>query len=425
MPSFRDLLPTESADNPVATRYQMNAEFLAMALLESPKVLAEKKRIGEEWIAVVRPSPDVLAEFPRTLDQLAFYGLLRATNSDPSAPELLRTEVPSHSLGMSNVPGTICLMNNPDTIYRIAQVDGGSRYELHGRLSKHPAIDHSISVLSPDLNTLSPPLGNDLIVEQDGSFSVFIDNSPGEPGTNHLKLGPGRSQLLIRDTLRDGSIERPMTLDLVRTNGPPRAPAPTFAELEDRAIAGLQIMLRTALSVEKLIAVEHVNQLAQPVVRSSGGFLATQANNIGHLNIEDDEAFILTIDMGGAEYFGFPVHNRWQAQDNFVSRQSSLNNFQASPNPDGTYTFIVSPKDTGTRNWIDTVGQHDIVLQLRWQGLSAEADSGQGPRIVSQSLVKLSQLSSVLPSSTSYVDADQRFEQLAARKRSFAWMFDR
>lgn len=425
MTSLRDLLPVESTANPVATRYQMHAELLAMALLESPKVLAAKKQIGDAWVAAVGPSPDVLAEFPRSWDQLAFYGLLRATNSDPLAPELLRTEVPTHHLGLLNVPGTICLMNNPDTTYRIAQVDGGSCYELHGRLSKHPAVDYSISVLSPDLATLSPPIGTGLIVEQDGRFTVTIDSSPGEPGTNHLRLGPGRSQILIRDTLSDGSIERPMILDLVRTGGPPRSPAPTFAELEDQAIAGMQIMLRTALSVEKLIMAEPVNELAQPVVRSSGGFLATQANNIGHLNIQDDEAFILTVATGGAKYFAFPIHNRWQAQDNFVSRQSSLNNFQAVPNPDGTYTFVVSPKDPGTRNWIDTIGQHDVVLQLRWQGLSAEQDPSDGPRIVSQSLVSLSQLRSALPSLTSYVDADQRIEQLEARKKSFAWMFGR
>jgi len=76
-------------------------------------------------------------------------------------------------------------------------------------------------------------------------------------------------------------------------------------------------------------------------------FLATQMQSAGYFQLADDQALVVTIDPGNAGYFVVPVTNDWTITDNYWDQQTSLNNspMQARPNPDGTYTIVISPTD--------------------------------------------------------------------------------
>ncbi|MNH47322.1 hypothetical protein D3C79_1105030 [compost metagenome] len=56
---------------------------------------------------------------------------------------------------------------------------------------------------------------------------------------------------------------------------------------------------------------------------------------------------------------------------------------------------------------------------LRWQNLPETTPAAGGPSVTTQ-VVKLANLSSVLPSDTSYVTAEQRSQQLADRAAGYA-----
>lgn len=172
---------------------------------------------------------------------------------------------------------------------------------------------------------------------------------------------------------------------------------------------------------DALLQAGTVNVLPQPVVRTSGGFLATQANSLGHFLLTDDVAYVLTLRLGNAKYMTFPVDDFWQVNSDYHTHTSSLNNRQALPNADGTYTFVLSVRDPGVHNWIDPDGQHELVTQLRWQGLPATTPPGGGPGIVSQAVVPLSDLRQALPADTVYVTPAQRLQQQQERARSIAW----
>jgi hypothetical protein len=152
----------------------------------------------------------------------------------------------------------------------------------------------------------------------------------------------------------------------------------------------------------------------------TGGLLSSQAQTFSRWQLADDEALLVTVTLGGASYLVCPVTNDWFITTDYVNHTQSLNNSQAVANPDGTYTFVISPTDPGVYNWVDTVGMHEGTLNLRWQGLpgpSAELSA-------TMKLVKLSELPGTLPSGTRYVTRREREFQLVERKASYAGRYE-
>jgi hypothetical protein len=128
---------------------------------------------------------------------------------------------------------------------------------------------------------------------------------------------------------------------------------------------------------------------------------------------------VIDVGMGGAEYFICPVTNVWGTTNDIQFRSGSLNKSQSVPNPDGSYTFVLSAVDPGVHNWVDTCGTHEGILTLRW----AEFPGGRpGPGLRADSkLVRLDQLAKHLPAGTRYVTPEERKQILTRRAASYAW----
>jgi len=87
------------------------------------------------------------------------------------------------------------------------------------------------------------------------------------------------------------------------------------------------------------------------------------------------------------------------------------------PNPDGTYTFVLSVSDPGVHNWLDPSDMHEGILTLRW----AEFEGGvPGPDTGATSeLVPLSELRSRLPEGTRFLTPGEREAQLEERAAGY------
>ena len=131
---------------------------------------------------------------------------------------------------------------------------------------------------------------------------------------------------------------------------------------------------------------------------------------------------MLTITPNSAGYFVAPVTNAWTITDNYWDQQTSLNSVQAKPNPDGSYTLVVSPTEprladgTSPWNWVSTGGLHQGTMALRFQRIDLTAVVK--PSVRSQ-VVLLSELASVLPAGTTVVTPAERAVQVAARGGGF------
>jgi hypothetical protein len=145
-------------------------------------------------------------------------------------------------------------------------------------------------------------------------------------------------------------------------------------------------------------------------------FLATQLQSAGYFQLADDQALVVTIDPGNAGYFVVPITNDWTITGDYWNQQSTLNSSQAIPNPDGTYTLVISPTDPGVANWISTGGLNQGTISIRFQDL--DQNKLNTPTVKSQ-VIPLSNLRGVLPTATVYVGFDQRADQIALRHAGF------
>lgn len=84
-------------------------------------------------------------------------------------------------------------------------------------------------------------------------------------------------------------------------------------------------------------------------------------------SLAEDEAAVVTISRGQAEYIGFQVVDPWTIASDARKNLTSLNRVQATPDADGNYTFVISPTDPGVANWLDTTGLHNGFAVIRWQ----------------------------------------------------------
>jgi hypothetical protein len=131
--------------------------------------------------------------------------------------------------------------------------------------------------------------------------------------------------------------------------------------------------------------------------------------------LADNEALVLTLDPIGAKYLSVQLASGWLGSLDYVHHTASLNLSQARPNPDGTWTLVVAPKDPRVANWLDTTGLHEGTLFVRWQKLPEHLDTlAQGVRSVR--LVNLAELDPTLPR----LSPAERKTQLAERAAAYA-----
>jgi hypothetical protein len=156
------------------------------------------------------------------------------------------------------------------------------------------------------------------------------------------------------------------------------------------------------------------NALAPPYARNGGwGYLSTI-----RFHLADDEALIGKIDDGGAEYAALQATDAWTIAPDPEKFVTSYTSQQSRPDAEGTFTYVISPRDPGTANWVDTAGIHQGWIILRWQGLPRTRTSNDG-LLREFRLVKLSDLASILPAGARGVTPEQR--QHDRQERIDAW----
>jgi hypothetical protein len=146
------------------------------------------------------------------------------------------------------------------------------------------------------------------------------------------------------------------------------------------------------------------------------GAMRNQVYVMGRFDLAEDEAFVVDVSDGGAEYFTVPLSNIWGTTLDIVDLTGSLNKAQSAANDDGTYTYVISPVDPGVTNWIDSDGLREGILTLRM------AEFGEaGPREdlgARGRVVKLDRLDAEVPH-LPRVNSAQRAAQLADRRTSY------
>ena len=146
------------------------------------------------------------------------------------------------------------------------------------------------------------------------------------------------------------------------------------------------------------------------------GAMRNQVYVMGRFDLAEDEAFVVDVSDGGAEYFTVPLSNIWGTTLDLLDRTGSLNKAQSVANEDGSYTYVISADDPGVANWIDSDGLREGILTLRMAEFGKSGpreDLGARGRVI-----KLDRLDAEVPH-LRRVSAQERATQLAERRNAY------
>jgi hypothetical protein len=404
-------------DHPVATAEQHDHEKAALQLWEHPVVAEAREVVRVEWLEKEQPSAVMRDCFDWAFEEVMFSATVWSSNQDPLYPKVTCITRLEHEVDGLRIPGTRWGIDNPDSIYRVIPISGDERYEIRGRVGAHRMTENYFTLWDDSMGTEGLLNGNDLVTDADGSFVVTVDADPADGRPNHVQSTPKAHEFYIRDVMLDWASDDPNWLEIVRLGSPPSTPPLTDDEQAQRTAEYMHKFADFSHSLSKGMTSGPPNRFHLAHSADQGGALRNQVYVGGHFRLDDDEAFVINVNDGGARYFTVPISNVWGTTMGILDRTASLNKAQSEPNADGTWTYVLTNTDPGVHNWVDPCGLSEGILTLRMaefpdqrpnEGLSA---SGQ--------VVKLADLESALPPATREVTPDERSTQLADRTAAY------
>lgn len=421
-------------------------EKLALQILSMAPVKTAVER-GLKTLAASEDAtkPDAMRYVKSAMDETATLAALYSAMGGVPDPVFVWLFAGPRKWNGYTLPGSRWYADNTDTLYRGVRVQDTSSYEI--TVHPGPTLPTQLSVMMYDWlmlengtsDTTDAPLGTFVVTDKtprnpDGSITVTAGPEPAGSSPNHLQFKPGIKQIFVREIRGDGSIPA-VGLAVKRTKGAAPAPmtldqlAADAANLIDK---GVDATLRVSVVFGKL----YENQLAPIRVRWAEGTTSaeqkmepteplTPEKALGFIssalfNLKDDEALVMTLNMLGTEYLSVNTYRPWLVSPEHVYATSSLNNFQAKANPDGSITFVLSPKDPGVYNWLDVGGIPYGEIAVRWQTLTRPVLPTLKEAAPLVKVVKLgNDLKAVLPPETTWVTPEERQEQRDTRAKNY------
>jgi hypothetical protein len=418
------------AQSPLATADQRALDQQSLRLLASQPVKAEAALAAQSFAA--DPYARTLEGkgiLERAVDEVTYAGVVDAINRDPARSRLQWVWAPAHTWSGIAVPTSKVLMPNVDNVFRIFPVDNLHHYRLTAHLAGPAPTQVSLQLL-PALpgedgwsKVIQEVVDEDIHTEADSSFTLTIGPEATAGQANHITTTQDAHFILIRDTLQDWAREMPYRMELTCLDGPSSATAADDATLAREAAKLIHQITPRILQAKGGGFANSPgfyqgarNGLTSPKVREGGRWGLSSS---GHFLLADDEALVLTLDPIGAKYLAVQLASGWLGSLDYLHHTASLNLSQVTPNPDGTVTLVVAPKDPGIANWLDTTGLHEGTLFVRWQKLPESLDPhAQGVRSVQ--LVKATDLDSALPKVSPAERQLRLKERAAAYARRYA-----
>jgi hypothetical protein len=308
-------------------------------------------------------------------------------------------------------------LDNPDAIYFNAFLREGVEYAVRGR--RGTSADLSFQVMGGAYTADSAATSlmafddRELDVQPDGSFEFTY------------VAEPGAKTLIVREVFNDWDTEERGKLTIERTDTVGKPAKPLTRELlarkYDVAARSLIGSIQTWFAFPQFFQYkEPVNTLTPP--QSTPGGLASQRSSIGHYELAEDEAMIVTVpECDDCSYQAIQIGSDWYASTDYETHQTSLTKAQALTDPDGVMRFVISEQPpAGGRpiaNWLETTGHRTGPIMLRWQRLERDLTQDEdGPTV---EVVKIDDVPSRLPHLTPISD-EEYAARITARQRAVA-----
>jgi hypothetical protein len=391
--------PSALRDDPLAQAWEdfIRAQRRTLALFRDSEFFQDDQERAEAYRTVL-------------------YGLVGAIKAGalqhPDHPRLMRAADWTSKSGLEN----------PDNNYLSAVIRDDADYRLIGERGSSANLVFQLMVGQPGVRgagtstTVSVLYGDDMVIAGDGSFEVIVSRDNPGPGRNWLANGEGAETLLVRQTHSDWSRERPgvIRMEKIGEEGEhaiPLAPASMAKDLQKAAVIlydSTATWLQYAQRAWELMPRNGISN-AEP----TRGGLPGQYSAFGSWELDNDQAIILSTSPSAASYQGVQLGNLWFTSLDYETRTTSLNLDQMQCSGDGRCYAVISHRDPGIQNWLDTGGHRRGLVFMRWQGLAGELSAVQQPRAA---LVEFDRLRAELPGDVAEFGAGQRREQIRRRR---------
>jgi hypothetical protein len=403
-------------EDPVSTASQREQELAALDLIEHPTVKAACKTVAETWLGRAKASEAMRERFDDAFAEVMFSAAVWSSNQDKLRPKVSCITRLAHPVHGRRIPGSRWGIDNPDSVYRVIPISGEERYEIHGQVGKNRMTENYFTLWDAHMGTVDVLNGRTMEVDSGGGFTITVDSDPANGRPNHVRTSPEAHEFYIRDVLLDWGRDDPNYFEVQRLGGPPATPARTLDEQAEATAAMMAYFADFTGKLSHGVYKMPANHFNLAWSADKVGAMRNQVYVMGRFDLAPNEAFVVDLNDGGAEYFTVPLSNIWGTTLDIVDRTGSLNKAQSVANEDGTYTYVISPVDPGVANWIDSDGLREGILTLRMAEFG-----GAGPREglgARGRVVKLDRLDTEVPHPPR-VCPQERATQLADRRTAY------
>ncbi|MBK7951615.1 MAG: DUF1214 domain-containing protein [Deltaproteobacteria bacterium] len=313
--------------------------------------------------------------------------------------------------------------DNPDQRYAFTRIRGDATYRIWGRLGGERGLELQVYAGEPwrkgGGRSVSTLTFGDIRFDADGRFEIFL--SPEKQGANWLANASDATDLIVRQVFSDWEKETPGEVHIDRVGFEGRTkPVATRAEMAarlERAAADLTRSVATwpDFVLHGYMASRPANTLSLPADPTAVGGVTGRYMSTGHFELAEDEALIVTLWPIDARYQGIQLADPWFSSLEYANRQTSLSADQAHRSRDGAYRFVVSSRDPGVKNWLDTAGLPRGAMLIRFDGSPLKSfPKAKAPAVEK---VKLAEVRAKLPQDTPDFSPAARASAIAARRR--------
>jgi hypothetical protein len=383
-----------------------------------------------------------LAEGYRYLLGFTFGAIERAFCEDPDFPYFRRAIQPIDK----------ATIDNADALYLSASIDGDKSYRVRGVLGGPKAPQYvifeahtayagdsgNLAELSPTERAITGSLDSaDLVVADNGQFEILVGpQRPDDYTGNYIASRQAEDSkparfLIVRMLFHDWENEVSPDLQIVQVGQEGAHPTPIDP-------AGAAVRMRRAGEIvanqmkfwnefydivleahgdrngdgQTFMPRNGLNDPARANLATGGG-QCTNVYSGGMFDLGSDDALLIEVDVPvKPSYTGFHLGNLWGESLDYANHLTSLNGFQAEPDPDGMTRYVVSHADRGVPNWLDTTGHQRGFMTLRW---TYPQPPDELPK-VNVSKLPLTDVRRHLPAATRVVSPDERKEQIRVRQ---------
>ena len=322
--------------------------------------------------------------------------------------------------------------DNPDGLYQAASVDLSNTYKLAGNVGTVCYLGLTLMTFDfgrAPIEQLLTLNGSALPVDGNGDFEIHFGAGPAPEGAAEgtwFELPPKRCKLLVRQFFDDWDSEVPADLRIDCLDaGPPDSRMDARRLIRHLDTVAEQVVPMTAfwsdfgrrhLESGEVNSFDHLYPARGPNLAM--GASPQQGYGQTWWHVEEDEALLYEVDIPPCVYWAVQLGDVWYQSLDWVNRQSSLNGHQAQVSADGVFRAVISHRDPGIANWLDTTGATQGCITYRWN----QADSNPVPTL---RLIPFADLEGYLDDPWIRISPKQRFDVLQTRRRGALIRFRR